>query len=117
MRSFGQPAPGDEGQTASRNAESRLHPNGLLANDRRRVILEFLERIEMELIERDTLARSIAVQEFGLSPGAAGVHRFEVALHHNHLPALDDAGLVEYDRDDCTVSLTTDGELQSQLPV
>ena len=70
---------------------------GLLSDGNRRVVLEYL---------RDRPDHGASFEELvtHLSRRAAMVEerdqrsaRFEIALHHRHLPKLDDHGLLDYD--------------------
>ena len=68
----------------------------LLASDRRRVVLDVLEGRPgpTDLAE---LARLVAErEESAATPRPESVGRVELTLHHNHLPRLDDAGVIEY---------------------
>jgi len=69
-----------------------------LACERRRTVLAALSTHE-EPVERAALARQVAAYE----PGPDTTEDVLVSLHHVHLPKLDDAGLVERDRQADTV--------------
>ncbi|WP_435347330.1 DUF7344 domain-containing protein [Haloarchaeobius sp. HRN-SO-5] len=66
----------------------------VLANERRRVVLEVLVdwRTPMKL---EDLATEVASRE----RQSGTVDDVKISLHHAHLPLLDDVGAVEYDRD------------------
>lgn len=79
----------------------------LLADDRRRAVVAILH--DDGPISRHRLVRRIVeVQVDTTSPAPATWYRTHVALHHDHLPRLADAGLVEYDRE--TVAATPELE-------
>jgi DNA-binding transcriptional ArsR family regulator len=70
---------------------------GLLANRRRRVTLSVLEEGQTSV---EALATSIAADELDKPRSRVTDEdrtRVEVALHHVHLPKLQDAGLLTYD--------------------
>lgn len=62
---------------------------------RRRTILEVLEADEVPVALED-LAAAVRERE----PDDATERTVRIALHHVHLPVLDDAGFLEYDPDD-----------------
>lgn len=72
---------------------------GVLANANRRFVLEHLaERERDPTLEQ--LAAALAAWNDTLSPEDA-----RIALHHVHLPKLEEVGIVTYDE---TISLTDD---------
>lgn len=78
----------------------------VLTEARRRSVLSILEgrRTSMDVEE---LAHAVAVRENGVDSDRVAettVHEVHVTLHHVHLPKLDEATLVNYDRDDRTVA-------------
>lgn len=80
----------------------------VLTEARRRSVLSILEgrRTSMEVEE---LAHAVAVRENDVASATvseATAHEVHVTLHHVHLPKLDEATLVNYDRDDRTVAPT-----------
>ena len=69
----------------------------LLASSRRRAILEVVEDRSMP-VDLDTLARAVGVAEIGVDGlTEETVDRIAITLHHDHLPRLDDAGVLDYD--------------------
>lgn len=74
----------------------------LLANDRRRIVLAVLESSNDPLARTD-LAREVTARESDGDPTTEPVDAVAAELHHVHLPALEQAGLVEYDVGDGTV--------------
>lgn len=68
-----------------------------LADPRRRVLLAYLDECEFP-VPREELAEQIAAAEGGADVSTERRREIEIGLHHAHLPRLDDAGIVEYDR-------------------
>jgi DNA-binding transcriptional ArsR family regulator len=60
----------------------------------------------------DDAARGLSVTEIADRIGSSGAgedrERTVVSLHHNHLPRLDEAGLIEYDREECVATAAID---------
>ncbi|WP_276253780.1 DUF7344 domain-containing protein [Halomontanus rarus] len=91
--------------------ESRDRLFSALAHRRRRLALSLLDRRESETpITREELATSMIACEraMGLETenGSEAADQLATKLYHQHLPKLEDAGLVTYDRDDETISDT-----------
>ncbi|MDF9746964.1 DUF7344 domain-containing protein [Natrinema salsiterrestre] len=89
----------------------------LLANQRRRGVLEYLEESggSAPLTE---LAVEIAAQEAGAEPNAISDHgdvsardrrAVRISLHHTHIPKLANADVVDYDTATETVTLRERG--------
>lgn len=79
----------------------------LLANERRRQLLAVLEESEAP-VDCETLARRVAERESELDrPSPRHSDRVAITLWHNHLPKLDEAGLVRFDPDRRTVTPMT----------
>lgn len=76
---------------------------------RRRVIAILADRTH---VRRERLAEALAADD---SVPEDDPDRIEVALHHNHLPRLDDAQLVEYDRRTGDVALFCDADTALEL--
>ena len=73
------------------------HRHQLLSSDRRRVALEELAE-QPTPVELDELAAGIAERETsGSAVDESHVERVAISLHHNHLPKMDDLGLVDYE--------------------
>lgn len=71
-----------------------------LSNRRRRYVLYYLEHAEPATISE--IARHVVAWETDTPPAAIDdesdpVRHVLVALYHDHLPRLDDLGLIEYD--------------------
>lgn len=77
-----------------------------LADDQRRALLAVLAEVA-EPLDVETLAEIVGDHDT-TGPDAefpaADSTRMEIALHHRHLPKLEDAGLVTYDTDAGTVT-------------
>ncbi|WP_049984812.1 DUF7344 domain-containing protein [Halobellus rufus] len=90
-------------QPEHRLSETDIHD--LLRNDRRRQTIKCLQSQGREVMLRD-LAEEIAERETGESPAPRNIRdSVYISLHQSHLPKLDDAGVVDYDRDRKTISL------------
>jgi hypothetical protein len=77
--------------------ECQIH--GLLANERRRAVIERLDASPGTVTVRD-LSTAIAEAETGQSPPPVRVREsVYTSLHQTHLPKLHEVGVVEYDRD------------------
>lgn len=80
-----------------------------LADWRRRAVLRHLAaRDDAGPVVIEAVAAAVA-------PDAADEERLRVRLHHRHLPALDDAGLVEYDPASRTVRYRRDERVETLL--
>lgn len=80
----------------------------ILSHERRRAVLATLSDHQSVAVE--SLAADVAACESDDSPAVPSeslVDEVHVTLHHVHLPKLDDAGLVDYDRDEKTVETTS----------
>ncbi|ARS90615.1 DUF7344 domain-containing protein [Natrarchaeobaculum aegyptiacum] len=80
----------------------------MLSNQRRRYILQELIR-RGESIEIGELSQEIAAHEDGLAVEdvtSSDRKRVYTALHQSHLPKMDNAGVVDFDRDRGTVEPT-----------
>lgn len=78
-----------------------------LANDRRRAALSVLDALE-GATSVTKLAERVAAREDDTDPGSVSAterRRIEISLYHAHLPAMEGAGLLEYDPDDGEVAL------------
>ena len=89
-----------------------------LSHPRRRFSLRHLRAADTPVKVRG-LAKEIAAWE-GKGPAVnqsdSDTDEIEVALVHNHLPKMNDAGVVKYSTVQQTVALTdSDGEIESHL--
>lgn len=74
----------------------------IFAHDRTRTLAHTLKACDRP-VELDELARSVAAAEAGIDAEAVGADREErtlVSLYETSLPPMEDAGLVDVDRDD-----------------
>ena len=84
--------------------EEKIHH--VLSNARRRRTLQLLKK-ERGGAELRTLAELIAEAESGESPPPRNIQKSVYSsLHQTHLPKLDEHGIVDYDRDRKTITLT-----------
>lgn len=84
----------------------------LLSSPRRRFVVGFL-RTHPDPVELSEIAIAMAVAETETPAGQVGKKerkRAYVSLHQTHLPRLEDAGVVAYDRRTGLVSLRDGGE-------
>jgi DNA-binding transcriptional ArsR family regulator len=80
----------------------------VLKSPRRRYALYYLRR-EGGIVELSDLTDQVAVWENETTPSGLTSEqrkRVYISLYQTHLPKLDDAGIVEYDRDEGTISLS-----------
>ncbi|HKJ58395.1 MAG TPA: hypothetical protein VKA37_04135, partial [Halobacteriales archaeon] len=69
----------------------------LLASNRRRVLLDVVEDRSTP-VALETLAAAVGEAESGAGElERETVDRIAITLHHNHLPRLADAGVLDYD--------------------
>ncbi len=79
----------------------------MLSNGRRRHVIHYLKQRGERVTIRE-LSRQVAAWENGIEPEALDYKqrkRVYTSLHQTHLPKLDDASIVDYDRDRGTVEL------------
>lgn len=87
-----------DGTLAGRSTDEYL---AVLGDDHRRAVVEILAEKERAVI-LSPLAREVTAktQDVALeTPTEAEIERMELELHHNHLPKLEDAGVVDYDHE------------------
>lgn len=80
---------------------------GSIAHRRRRTVLDTLLRWGPPLSERQLAEHLAAVEQGTPSPGRPEVEAIQTDLTHAHLPRLEAAGLVRWDRDDAIVRTTS----------
>jgi hypothetical protein len=88
---------GDEGDEDDLSAEALFD---VLGNRRRRFVVHALERADA-LVELRTLADRIAAWEYGVDPDAVSYEERKcvyTTLQQSHLPRMDDAGVVSFDK-------------------
>ena len=86
-----------------------------VANEQRRAVLRSLNRTEGETMEFNTLTDQVAehVRDGGL-PDDEHRQRIHIALHHIHLPQLEDCGMIVNDTETDQVRIVN-GELSKEL--
>ena len=88
-----------------------------LSNARRLSVLRYLVDVD-ESTDLGTLVEAVAVEEFDVTADELDrkqERRVYVALHQNHLPYLEEKGLVEWDRGHGVVSLRDAGTVERYL--
>ena len=70
-----------------------------LAVKRRRVLLTVLRDAQTSMTRRDLAREILHSDKTDLDPDRVSVNSLITALYHVHLPVLDDAGFVDYDRE------------------
>lgn len=94
--------------TTDEGARSRDTLFEVLSNSRRRYILSRIRAAD-EPIELSEIAREIGARESQIPPaelGQTAKKRVYVSLYQTHVPKLEAVGLVEYDDETKTVSVT-----------
>lgn len=69
-----------------------------LRDRRRRLVLYYLD--EQQVTDLEAVSRHLAAQDVNQPPSELTEEAYEsvmMDLHHNHLPRLDDYGLIDYD--------------------
>ena len=92
--------------TCEASAETIDNAFGLLADQRRRLLLQVMRTYGESLTLPDA-AEEVAVRETGCQMpniSAERVHEVYLSLYHDHLPRLTDAGLLEYNQERDMVS-------------
>lgn len=87
----------------------------VLADERRRWILAYLTDCPDRGASLSSVAAGIA--NHGLADGPADPAAIEADLHHTHLPAMADAGLVDYDPDAKTVEYVAPDSVSQLLSI
>ncbi|MFC7215392.1 hypothetical protein ACFQO4_15045 [Saliphagus sp. GCM10025334] len=91
----------------------------VLSNRRRRWVLHYLKQHDGRRVALRTLVDSISAWEYETPPDELPWKkrkRVYTALRQSHLPKLDDAGVIEYDKNRGEVELTDDArEVQMYL--
>jgi len=85
----------------------------MLSNRRRRWVLHFLKQCDNGRVDLRTLVDTLSSWEYDTPPEELPWKkrkRIYTALRQSHLPKLDDAGVIEYDRNRGEVALTDDGQ-------
>lgn len=89
----------------------------LLRSRWRRIVLRYFYLNQQREVPLGELVEYIDNCESDFDPdaGEPDRDRIELSLHHNHLPKLESAGVVEYDRDERSVEYRRSGELEQLL--
>jgi hypothetical protein len=82
----------------------RWNTAGRAGSSERRYTVRRLLESQDGVKDRDALAYEVAVCEEGGAISGDTVGAIEIALHHVHLPKLDDEGLLRYDVIDGTIT-------------
>lgn len=69
----------------------------LLADERRRIILELLEERETSLSLAELVADIDARESDEIGANDSSADEIQIMLHHVHLPMMADLGVVDYD--------------------
>lgn len=103
-------------QPAATRQTTRNELLELLSDDRRRLTLSLLVDQQTPL-ETGTIAETIAAvdADSGNPPADDAVEQVAIALSHVHLPKLEAAGLLTYDRENALVA--GDPDLSAALPL
>lgn len=91
----------------------------LLRNRRRRDILSYLDASD-GTVTLDELAEAIAADENGIEPEQLSSQqrkRVYISLYQNHLPKMDELGLIEYEKSRGIVTLLDISEARPYLAV
>lgn len=88
-------------------SETTIHH--ILQNERRHQVLKYLFERESTVSLRD-LSEWIAEAEADGTPPSEIRDSVYVSLHQNHLPRLDEAGVIEYDKDRKLISLQPEAQ-------
>lgn len=93
---------GDDAQLTELTTEDR---HKILSNERRRTVLRVLAH-DAEVTTLESLATAVAAEETDVDRSDSTVDEdaivdapVQIELHHVHLPMLDAAGVVDYDRE------------------
>lgn len=107
---FREVLPGTGGDTTEELSEEVIFD--MLQNSRRRYSIDYLKQ-ENSPVELRTLVDQIAAWETDKEPWEVSSNerqRVHVSLLQSHIPALSEAGLVQYDREAKTLKLTEQAE-------
>lgn len=89
-----------------------------MAKPRTRYVLSHLESISVNVVELDDLVDDVAEREVETGLGVDSEEhrrRVAVALHHNHLPKLAEATVIDYDPRSKTVRYWGDDRISACL--
>ena len=106
--------------SGSSGRERPISPDAILtavANEQRRAILTALDDASEKSLEYEELVDRVTdrVRDDGTRQGSAEHRqRVRIALHHSHLPKLDETGMIEYEAETGQVQFVG-GELERQV--
>ena len=109
-----------EADSGSSGREKVVSPNRVLsavANDHRRAILEALDNASEKTLEYDALVDRVADRVRNEDPRRESdehQQRVRIALHHTHLPKLEEARIIDYEAETGHVRFVG-GELEQDL--
>jgi len=72
-------------------------PAAVLRAPRRQTLLTVLDDADARTLDRAAVASGIVAESSEGGSDARLQRRVEISLHHNHLPALAEAGVLEYE--------------------
>jgi len=101
----------------TKNSIPRDQLFGMLANRRRRWVLQALKQQEDTTASFGTIVETVSAWEYETDPAELSWKqrkRVYTALRQSHLPKLDDTGIINYDQHRGTVELTEEAQ-QIQL--
>lgn len=80
----------------------------LLSNPRRRFVLQYLNRVDAPVTLRDLSVEAAAWENETDAENLTDQQRkrVQVSLYQTHIPALEEAGIIEYDSDSGEITLT-----------
>lgn len=101
----GNRAPGTRHSTATENLDTVFD---LFCNSRRRYLLDYLFTVDGDVVEfEDTVNAVYKYETAGMETGDHSSREdVRITLHHNHLPRLANAGILDYDRRHGTIRFT-----------
>jgi len=84
----------------------------IMRHPERRSVVYVMDELEAEEFQTDEITREIRDRDyFGLGES----QNFEVALHHNYLPTLEDSGVIDHDPETGKISYHPDSTFEEQI--
>ncbi|MCU4924819.1 hypothetical protein OB905_02320 [Halobacteria archaeon AArc-dxtr1] len=103
--SGGNRLPADESSESSRaGSETDWEVIASTLSKRRNQLVLSVVSEASDQIESKTIARQVTQRERSEGKQSISAEEVHISLHHHHLPALDDAGLIEYDSETHSVT-------------